>query len=289
MHELQQPDYTGSLPADPRDLQGRSYGAHESSSGYTHPRDARGGYEDFLQKPDYSSDLQGGAWPVEEPKSGGYQHPAIERQYGEPESGGSQFHDLQGQVFAQNSQPQPDAYSDPYLDDQNATQIMKPDFNPHAPYVPTPAPSMYAPVENNPAPNVPEPAPPVMPLPPPLPSYLRSNTKRPVPDVIYDDAPAAPEPAVKPQYLSVNARIITEGAPEAGKTYRLTLEGLTDRWVTLAVYEISAEVILHHIFDSSGQKKTRRIALPVRQAIQLAENDLRGNWHQYQVMYMQGI
>lgn len=126
----------------------------------------------------------------------------------------------------------------------------------------------------------------VEPLPPPLPAYARTKA-------VETGAPLSPvkEDHREPHYLSVNARLMVNGSPDdLNAGYKIGLEGLYDMdWISVACYEFYEDVILHHTADQFGKKKTRRIALPVRQALQLAENDLTTNWFQYMRAYSTGI
>ncbi|MBY0547397.1 MAG: LysM peptidoglycan-binding domain-containing protein [Candidatus Obscuribacterales bacterium] len=122
------------------------------------------------------------------------------------------------------------------------------------------------------------------PQPPPLPAYARNRS-------VETGAPLSRGDSREPHYLSVNSRLIIEGSPDdLNAGYRVTLEGMYDRnWIMVACYEFYEDVILHHTADQFGKKKTRRIALPIRQALQLAENDLTTNWYQYMRGYSTGI
>ncbi len=247
----------------------------------------------------------------QQPCSTGYQHPYELQGQSSGFDLQGQSSDLQGQPSEYNSLPQSqgqqnqeppfqspvEQYTDEYYhDDQTSTRILTPGSPPanqndideqSATFILEAPPDAGIYQQRRELQS--EPAPPVMPLPPPLPSYLRSNTKRPVPDVIYDTVPAEQHEVSAPHYLSVNARIIVEGSMDSlSKGYRVTLEGLTERWVPMVIYEFCEEVILHHIFDSQGRRRTRRIALPMKQALQLAENDLTTNFHQYLRLYAQG-
>lgn len=121
------------------------------------------------------------------------------------------------------------------------------------------------------------------PQPPPLPAYARR--------AVETGSPLPREDGREPHYLSVSSRLIVEGSPDdLNAGYKVTLEGMFDgNWIAVACYEFYEDVILHHTADQFGKKKTRRIALPVRQALQLAENDLTTNWYQYMRTYSTGI
>lgn len=293
---LQKPDYSD----DWKQPQANNSFDLQKPADYEQPQWTQQSSSFDLQRPDYANDVSGNYYQAYDGSAASEPQP-----YLSPPDQAQQTSSYSSPPYGSASMDQ----SYDVIEEQGATQILRPDpsqlrrgpadqsatsilhgtdyNNPQSPRS-SPPESPWGQTQQAPSPVAPVP-----PVPPPLPSYLRSNTKRPVPDVIYDyTAPEEPEPvaAKPPYYLSVNARILMEGDLDVpGKPYRVTLEGLADRWVPMAIYEFSAEVILHHIFDSTGRKKTRRIALPMKQALQLAENDLTTNWNQYIIAYAQGI
>ncbi len=94
-------------------------------------------------------------------------------------------------------------------------------------------------------------------------------------------------PAQDPQYFCAYARLIFEGSVEkVSNGYSITLEGYTDNgWRQMVTYEFADDSIYHHIFYATAKKKSHRLALPLKQAMELAQNDLAKNWQHYYSAY----
>jgi hypothetical protein len=105
----------------------------------------------------------------------------------------------------------------------------------------------------------------------------------PVDTVIAETKARGEEPRNHIQNISDDCRIVSFGNMlEDGTGYRARLEYRQNAfWLPVILYEINDDSSARHQFHLDGSRKTRKIALPPKQAKQMANNDLNKNWRQY--------